>query len=47
MSQYDAMEPWEVLTATTLLHAGADIVLVRHPESVKQVREAIGKLIAH
>ncbi len=38
---------WEVLTVTTLLHAGADIVLIRHPESVKQVREAIGKLIAH
>ena len=38
---------WEVLTGTTLLHAGADIVLIRHPESVKQVREAIGKLIAH
>jgi acetyl-CoA decarbonylase/synthase complex subunit delta len=38
---------WEVLTGTTLLHAGADIILIRHPESVKQVREAIGKLIAH
>jgi acetyl-CoA decarbonylase/synthase complex subunit delta len=38
---------WEVLTVTTLLHAGADIVLIRHPESVKQVRAAIGKLIAH
>ena len=38
---------WEVLTVTTLLHAGADIVLIRHPESVKRVRAAIGKLIAH
>ena len=38
---------WEVLTVTTLLHAGADIVLIRHPESVKLVREAIGRLIAH
>lgn len=38
---------WEVLTATTLLHAGGDIVQVRHPESVKQVRAAINKLMAH
>lgn len=38
---------WEVLTATSLLHAGADILALRHPESVKQVRAAIDKLIAH
>jgi len=38
---------WEVLTATTLLHAGADILSLRHPESVKQVRAAIDKLMAH
>lgn len=38
---------WEVLTATSLLHAGADIVLLRHPESIKQVRAAIKKLMAH
>jgi len=38
---------WEVLTITTLLHAGADVVLIRHPESVKQVRAAISKLMAH
>ena len=38
---------WEVLTATTLLHAGADVLSLRHPESVKQVRAAIDKLIAH
>jgi CO dehydrogenase/acetyl-CoA synthase delta subunit len=37
---------WEILTATTLLHAGADILSLRHPESVKQVRAAIDKLIA-
>ncbi len=38
---------WEVLTATTLLHAGADILSLRHPESVKQVKAAIDKLMAH
>ena len=38
---------WEVLTATTLLHAGCDIVEIRHPESVKHVRTVIDKLMAH
>lgn len=38
---------WEVLTATSLIHAGADIVSLRHPESVKQVRATIDKLMAH
>jgi acetyl-CoA decarbonylase/synthase complex subunit delta len=38
---------WEVLTATTLLHAGADILSLRHPGSVKHVRAAIDKLMAH
>jgi len=36
---------WEVLTATTLLQAGADILVLRHPESVKQVKLAIDKLM--
>ena len=38
---------WEVLTATALLHAGADILALRHPESVKQMQAAIKKLMAH
>ncbi len=38
---------WEVLTATTLLQAGADIVSLRHPESVRQTHEVIKKLMAH
>jgi acetyl-CoA decarbonylase/synthase complex subunit delta len=38
---------WEVLTASTLLHAGADIVSLRHPESVNRVRATIDKLITH
>ncbi|MGE5225231.1 MAG: acetyl-CoA decarbonylase/synthase complex subunit delta [Omnitrophica WOR_2 bacterium] len=32
---------WEVLTATTLLHSGADIVVLRHPDSIRQVRQVI------
>jgi acetyl-CoA decarbonylase/synthase complex subunit delta len=38
---------WEVLTATTLLHAGADILALRHPESVERVRATADKLMAH
>ncbi len=35
---------WETLTATTLIHSGADIVVLRHPESVHRVKEMISKL---
>jgi len=37
---------WEVLTATTLLEAGADIVVLRHPESILLVARTIGRLMA-
>jgi acetyl-CoA decarbonylase/synthase complex subunit delta len=37
---------WEAVTATMLIHSGADIVVLRHPESVKRVRESIAQLIA-
>jgi acetyl-CoA decarbonylase/synthase complex subunit delta len=37
---------WEVLTAVTLLESGADIVVVRHPESLNQVKAAIAELMA-
>jgi len=37
---------WEVLTSVALLEAGADIVVLRHPESVKQVQTAIDSLMA-
>ena len=37
---------WETLTATALLESGADIVVLRHPESVKQVKAAINELMA-
>jgi acetyl-CoA decarbonylase/synthase complex subunit delta len=35
---------WETLTAITLLHSGADIVVLRHPESVRRVKDVISKL---
>jgi acetyl-CoA decarbonylase/synthase, CODH/ACS complex subunit delta len=36
---------WETVTAVTLLESGADIVVLRHPESVKRVKAAIGELM--
>jgi acetyl-CoA decarbonylase/synthase complex subunit delta len=36
---------WETLTAITLLEAGADIVVLRHPESIKRVNSAIIELM--
>jgi acetyl-CoA decarbonylase/synthase complex subunit delta len=35
---------WEVLTASTLLESGADIVALRHPESVRRIRKMIDAL---
>lgn len=37
---------WETLTAITLLESGADIVSLRHPESLKRVRMAIDELMS-
>jgi acetyl-CoA decarbonylase/synthase complex subunit delta len=37
---------WETLTAISLLESGADIVVLRHPESVKRVKAAIDELMA-
>jgi acetyl-CoA decarbonylase/synthase complex subunit delta len=37
---------WETITATALVESGADIVVLRHPESVKRVKEAIDELFA-
>jgi len=34
----------EAITATTLLNAGADILIMRHPEAIQQVREYIAEL---
>jgi len=36
---------WETLTAVTLLESGADIVVLRHPESMRRVRSAIDGLM--
>jgi acetyl-CoA decarbonylase/synthase complex subunit delta len=37
---------WETLTAMTLVESGADIVVLRHPESLKRVKAAIDELMA-
>jgi acetyl-CoA decarbonylase/synthase, CODH/ACS complex subunit delta len=36
---------WETLTAMSLVESGADIVVLRHPESVRRIREAINELV--
>ena len=36
---------WETLTAIALVESGADIVVLRHPESVKRVKDAIEELV--
>jgi acetyl-CoA decarbonylase/synthase complex subunit delta len=37
---------WETLTSITLLESGADIVVLRHPESIKRIKTAIEGLMA-
>jgi len=37
---------WETLTAVSLLEAGADILVLRHPESIRRVKLAIAELMA-
>jgi len=34
---------WEAITAVSLILAGANIVVVRHPETLKQVKELLGQ----
>jgi len=36
---------WETLTAIALVESGADIVVLRHPESVKRIQAAISELV--
>lgn len=38
---------WETVTATALLESGADIVILRHPDTIGLVRDTISKLMAH
>jgi acetyl-CoA decarbonylase/synthase complex subunit delta len=35
---------WETVTASTLIHAGADVVVLRHPESLRRLRASLGAL---
>ena len=37
---------WEAMTAAALIESGADIVVMRHPEAVKRVKQMIGELMA-
>lgn len=37
---------WESLTSVALVESGADVIVLRHPESVKRVKDAIGELVA-
>jgi acetyl-CoA decarbonylase/synthase complex subunit delta len=37
---------WETITAVTLIHSGADIVTIRHPESVSLIKKSIAQLMA-
>jgi acetyl-CoA decarbonylase/synthase complex subunit delta len=36
---------WEVLTASSLIESGADIVVLRHPESVKRIHAMIDAMV--
>ena len=36
---------WETITGTALVESGADIIVLRHPESVVRVKEAIDELM--
>ena len=36
---------WETLTATTLIESGADVAVLRHPESLARVQRTIGALM--
>ena len=37
---------WEAITATTLIHSGADILVLRHPKTLQRVRTVIEDLIS-
>lgn len=37
---------WEAITAVTLLHAGADIITLRHPRTIGLVKQEIQKLMS-
>ena len=35
---------WETFTAMTLIHSGADVVIMRHPESMRRVQRTVAAL---
>jgi acetyl-CoA decarbonylase/synthase complex subunit delta len=37
---------WETLTSITLLESGADILVLRHPQTIKNIKAAIEDLMA-
>jgi len=37
---------WETATALTYIHAGADLVILRHPDAVRDTKAAIAQLMA-
>jgi acetyl-CoA decarbonylase/synthase complex subunit delta len=37
---------WETLTAATLVESAANLLVLRHPESVRRIREMIDELMA-
>jgi len=36
---------WEAITASSLIHAGADIVVVRHPETLRRLKAVTSELM--
>ncbi len=36
---------WEAITASSLIHAGADVVVVRHPETLRRLRAVTAELM--
>ncbi len=37
---------WETMTAVTLIESGADLIVLRHPESIRRVKAVIAELMA-
>jgi acetyl-CoA decarbonylase/synthase complex subunit delta len=44
--QADRGPAWEMVTAVTLLQAGADIIRMRHPKAIASVRRTIDDQMA-
>jgi acetyl-CoA decarbonylase/synthase complex subunit delta len=36
---------WEAITASSLIHAGADIVIIRHPETLRRLKDVTDELM--